>query len=282
MNRQELWLANFKGETEVSKRIMSSGVKDNYKGDKYVPWARMFSALYQLDPEADTTRIMNDKGGFVFTDTFENKRLSKVQSKDNIEIKEDVQLVTSHFVKVGVKYLDKWFYEDYPIQDNAYGAPKMYDQNMVNKAHQRALTRLISLATGVAWELYEAMEVSQFEDAPAETDKKPVPPKKKTTVIVPTTDVMETVTDIIVKSDDEKSPVEVAASLLNDPVNKVKAGLINLVNNYNEVLSTKYALEDGTPLIIDLTNDDYDSLLSKLSLVNNVDKIVKGIQKVIK
>ena len=59
--------------------------------------------------------------------------------------------------------------EYYPIQDNAYNAPKVIDANMFNKAVQRAKAKLISRITGLGFSLYEKGDL-QF-DAPEEQSK---------------------------------------------------------------------------------------------------------------
>lgn len=263
ISRLDLWLANYTNSTPVSKDVMAR-TKDTYKGDAYLPWANMLGALYRLDPYAKVEKVMNENGGYVFTDRNILETRADVVKDDKADTKYNLQTFMAHMVKVRVTYLDKEFEEVYPIQDNKYEAVTRYDANTVNKALQRCMARTISLATGIGWKLYEQGEPGQFE----EDSDALVPSGNVTTEIVPEAveedgrafTVAEQVAHLIVKNKDD-------------------AKLINLVENYNTVLSKKYTYGDE-PLMLGL-DDDEVVLVEKLKVVDNIEKIWKGVSKVV-
>lgn len=252
----EVWLENYLGKSTVASTIMN-GLKKTYKGDSYIPWSRMVSALYSLDPNAEIVKEQNDWGGFIFTDTCE-LRLTKGNDVT-------VQTVFSHMVKVKVLFMGKWFTENYPIQDNDYSASKNYDQNKVNKALQRCLARTISMATGVGWSLYEQLE-SQFDD---DKDAPTIKPSPKVAI--------ETVTSVE-KAVATGDPVKDLANLMF--MNKENDKVTNIVANFNTVLSKQYLYCDE-PLIIDLPNDTIELLVDKLKVVAKPDKMLASLNRVL-
>ena len=236
--------------------------KESFKGDIYIPWSVMVSALYQLDPNASIEKVMNVNGGYVFTDRCEIKSI--------VAGVETTATALSHMVKICVTFMGKPFTEVYPVQDNDYTSSKVFDQNKVNKAQQRGLTRLISLATGLAWKIYENIE-SQFEDDGA---KKPTKPE-------------------LTKSKDEsksEAPKEAGKTVVSTNVtedlvklilgNKDNQALLTMLGNYNEVLKSKYVDPSGNPLELKV-EDTQEELVSKLTVIENPDKMYKGLKKVI-
>lgn len=163
---------NYEGKSTEAKSV-AEYLKENYKGNAYIPWATMERLTYMQDPNATFTKIRNEKGGLVHTDSFVNENL--VENKDGIVSKTSAAVV-SHFVKVSLVFLGKEFVEEFPIQEQDYSPAKIYNQNLVNKALQRALAKVASRATGIGLKLYENKDL-QFEEK--EEDKKPV--VKKTT-----------------------------------------------------------------------------------------------------
>lgn len=161
---------NYEGKSAEAKSV-AEYVKENYKGNAYIPWATMERLTYMQDPNAKFEKIRNEKGGLVHTDSFINE--NSTEGKDGI-ISRTVACVVSHFVKVSLTFLGKEFIEEFPIQEQDYSPAKIYNQNLVNKALQRALAKVASRATGIGLKLYENKDL-QFE----EEDKKPV--IKKTT-----------------------------------------------------------------------------------------------------
>lgn len=254
----EVWRSNYANETSVAKRVMV-GSKDTYKGDKYIPWALMVGALYELDPKADIEKCENEYGGFVFTDTCHIKTI-----KEGVET---TQTVLSHMVKIKVTFMGKVFTETYPIQDNDYGASKVYDQNKVNKAQQRCLTRVISLATGIGWSIYEQTE-AQFEDDGKEVVKKPFIPQVEPAKAVEVNQNTKT---------DNNPSVELSNFIIE---NKDNIAMLTLLTNYNEVLQKKYVDDKGNAIILS-PEDGFDALVAKVSVLDNPEKMLKGLRKAV-
>ncbi len=248
----KVWLANYNDESEVSQYVMAS-TKKSFKGDRYLPWALMVGALYRLDGDAIIEKCMNKDGGYVFTD-----QCTIITVREGVET---AQTVLSHFIKIKVTFLGKMFEEAYPIQDNDYGASKVYDQNKVNKAQQRGLARTISLATGIGWRLYEQSE-AQFEDDKAPTKvEKPV--------------IKSVQTDVVVK--DGSTAQTVARLIIDNAENKA---MLTLLGNYNEVLQGKYVDTNGDPLVLS-PEDGFENLVKKISSLENPDKMLKGLTKAV-
>ena len=174
---------NYNGKSEEAKEI-ADFLKETYNGASYIPWATMERLTYMQDPNATFTKIRTDNGGLVHTDSFVNENLT--ENKDGI-VNKTSALVVSHFVKVSCTFLGKEFVEEYPIQEQDYSAAKIYNQNLVNKALQRALAKVASRATGLGLRLYESKDL-QFDEVVEEkkpeikkTTKKE--PKEETTVV---------------------------------------------------------------------------------------------------
>lgn len=178
----EKWLKqfieNYNGKSAEAKEV-AEFIKENYKGNSYIPWATMERLTYMQDPDAVFETLETENGSMVFSDTLLNE--NKVVQKGEV-VSETVATMMSHFVKVKLTFLGKIFIEEYPIQDQDYSALKVYNQNAVNKALKRALAKVASRATGIGLRLYENKDL-QF-DAPEE-DKKPE--VKKTTKTTKTT-----------------------------------------------------------------------------------------------
>jgi len=252
----EVWLDNYNGVSDIAKKILGAK-KQTYKGDDYLSWALMVGALYQMDPDAKIIKEQNETSGYVFTDTCFIKTIQAGV--------ETTSTTLSHMVKVSIRFMNKTFSEVYPIQDKAYSALKVYDQNMVNKAQQRCLTRVISLATGIGWKLYEQTE-AQFDD-----DKKPEvikPALVEKTIVTP--NVVETILS------EGITPAIELAKLIAD--NKDNQALITLLGNYNAVLRTKYMDDKGEPVTLELT-DDFDTLAHKIGFLESPEKMLKGLRK---
>lgn len=201
----EKWLKqykeNYEGKSAEAKSV-AEYLKENYKGNKYIPWATMERLTYMQDPNAVFTKIRNEQGGLVHTDSFINENV--VEGKDGARSASKA-LVVSHFVKVSVVFMGKEFVEEYPIQEQDYSAAKIYNQNLVNKSLQRALAKVASRATGIGLKLYENKDLQSEEDN--EEEKKPV--VKKTTKKVEEVKVEEPVVEEhIVVEDEPKTIVE--------------------------------------------------------------------------
>ena len=170
---KEVLLANYNGESEEAKAI-EPFLKHTYKGDPYIPWAVMERLVYMCDENAVFTNILNAKGGLVHSDVVINHQSN---TQNGTIVSETEAPMYAHFVKVSLEFMGKIFIEDYPIQEQDYSAARVFNQNLVNKALQRAKAKLGARGTGLGLKLYEGFDL-QFE---SKEDKKPVldEPKKE-------------------------------------------------------------------------------------------------------
>jgi hypothetical protein len=153
----DVFTENYLGKSAVSQEI-EDFMKENYKGNPYLPWATMERITYQLDPKARFTNICNRDGGLVHSDIIILEQSSKTNEKEVVSSAP----MMSHMVKVTLEFMGRVFIEDYPIQDTDYSAAKIFNQNLVNRALQRAKARVAARATGVGLKLYEGQDL-QFE-----------------------------------------------------------------------------------------------------------------------
>lgn len=172
---KEVFLANYNGESEEAKMI-EPYLKSTYKGDVYIPWATMERLVYMCDENAEFANICNENGGLVHTDAVFQRQLNR--NKDGI-VSETEAPMFAHFVKVALTFMGKTFVEDYPIQDQDYSAAKVFNQNLVNRALQRAKAKLGARATGLGLRLYEGFDL-QFD---SKEDEKPVLPVETKTEV---------------------------------------------------------------------------------------------------
>lgn len=161
---KEIFTENYNGTSEVAKEI-EPFIKENYKGNTYIPWATMERVTYMCDENAVFENIKNENGGLVHTDMV-------VMHQQNIQkgevVSETESQMFSHFVKVKLTFMEKEFIEEYPIQDQDYSAAKVFNQNLVNRALQRAKAKVASRATGIGFKLYEGKDL-QFDEVPQES-----------------------------------------------------------------------------------------------------------------
>ena len=169
---KSVFLANYNGESEEAKMI-EPFLKNTYKGDVYIPWATMERLVYMCDENAEFANICNEDGGLVHTDAIFQRQLNR--NKDGI-VSETEAPMFAHFVKVALTFMGKTFVEDYPIQDQDYSAAKVFNQNLVNRALQRAKAKLGARATGLGLRLYEGFDL-QFD---SKEDEKPALPVVET------------------------------------------------------------------------------------------------------
>lgn len=158
-NWKEIFTANYEGTSEEAKALKPF-LKETYKGDVYIPWAVMERLTYMCDEYAKFTNICNQNGGLVHTDMVINHQ-KNIQKGEVIS--ETEAPMYSHFVKVALEFMGKVFIEDYPIQDQDYTAARVFNQNLVNRAIQRARAKVAARATGLALRLYEGFDL-QFEE----------------------------------------------------------------------------------------------------------------------
>ena len=162
---KEVFLANYNGESEEAKSLQPH-LKETYKGDPYIPWAVMERLVYMCDPNAEFINVNNENGGLVHTDTV-YKHQKNIQKGEVVS--ETEAPMFSHFVRVVLRFMGRTFVEDYPIQDQDYSAASIFNQNLVNRALQRAKAKVGARATGLGLKLYEGFDL-QFDN---KEDKKP-------------------------------------------------------------------------------------------------------------
>lgn len=170
---RDQFIENYNGTSKESKEI-AEFMKENYKGNSYIPWATMERLTYMQDENAEFKTIETNDGNIVWTDSCEN--YNEVIADGTVK-QGSKSVMFSHFVKVSLTFMGKTFIEEYPIQDQDYSALKIYNQNAVNKALKRALAKVASRGTGLGLRLYENKDL-QF-DTPVEETKPVV--KKPTT-----------------------------------------------------------------------------------------------------
>lgn len=161
---KEVFTENYNGTSDIAKEI-ESFIKENYKGNTYIPWATMERITYMCDEDATFENLKNEKGGLVHTDMC-------IMHQQNIQkgevVSETESQMFSHMVRVKLTFMGKVFIEEYPIQDQDYSAARVFNQNLVNKALQRAKAKVASRATGIGLKLYEGKDL-QFDEIPQET-----------------------------------------------------------------------------------------------------------------
>ena len=162
-NWRDVFLENYNGISDVAKEV-EPFVKENYKGNAYIPWATMERLTYLLDEDATFENIKNKDGGLVHTDVLEMHQ-QNIQKGEVVS--ETTSQMFSHMVKVRLIFMNKEFIEEYPIQDQDYSAAKVFNQNLVNRALQRAKAKVASRATGIGFKLYEGKDL-QFDEVPQE------------------------------------------------------------------------------------------------------------------
>lgn len=243
----EKWLKqfieNYNGKSAEAKEV-ADFIKENFKGNNYIPWATMERLTYMQDPEAVFETLETENGNIVFSDTLSNE--NKVVQKGEV-VNETVATMMSHFVKVKLTFLGKTFIEEYPIQDQDYSALKVYNQNAVNKALKRALAKVASRATGIGLRLYENKDL-QFDEQ--EEDKKPE--VKKTTKTTKTTKPTES--NVVAEPQQVPSQVTFTEEELKQD------------ETVQEVVTQDAKIEENAP-------KSYDkSVLELCSLIKNTDK----------
>ena len=287
----EKWLKqfieNYNGRSEEAKEV-TDFIKENFKGNNYIPWATMERLTYMQDPEAVFETLETENGNIVFSDTLSNE--NKVVQKGEV-VSETVATMMSHFVKVKLTFLGKTFIEEYPIQDQDYSALKVYNQNAVNKALKRALAKVASRATGIGLRLYENKDL-QF-DAPEE-DKKPEVKKTtkttKTTKKVEMTEEQATHTEEDLNQDEPVQEVVTQDTKIEEDApksyDKSVLELCSLIRNTDKEKMTKILQNLNVPILkqhgftLNLEDSD-DVLCEKISHFTNVVVFTKAIKNMI-
>lgn len=264
-NWRKQFIANYEGTSPEAKSL-EPFLKTTYKGDVYIPWAVMERLTYMQDPSAEFKIVRTECGKIVHTDSDVIKTFSRSVDKDGERITETSVDVKSHFVVLELTFLGKKFTEVYPIQDNTYDAPKVINQNMVNKALQRGKARLASRATGLAFKLYEGEDL-QFEDDASSIKTKPVSKEttnKQTTTTVVQTETEENTNNALVKNHAEI--LEIAKYIKSTPE------LAKGIKETNAAVFAKYKFT--------LSQDDsLEELVSKLSKLADPNVFLRGLKQ---
>lgn len=259
----EKWLKqykeNYEGKSAEAKEV-AEFIKENYKGNNYIPWATMERLTYIQDPEAKFETLETENGSMVFSDTLLNE--NKVVQKGEV-VSETVATMMSHFVKVKLTFMGKEFIEEYPIQDQDYSALKVFNQNAVNKALKRALAKVASRATGIGLRLYENKDL-QF-DTPEEDKKPEIKKTTKTTKTTKQTESNVTTSSAVISNNGivvtENNTTEQVPSQETHTEEELKQD-----EPVQEVVTQEAKIEENT-------HKSYDkSVLELCSLLRNTDK----------
>ena len=269
-NWRKQFIANYEGTSPEAKSL-EPFLKTTYKGDVYIPWAVMERLTYMQDPSAEFKIVRTECGKIVHTDSDFISTLSHSLDKDGERITETSVDIKSHFVVLELTFLGKKFTEVYPIQDNSYDAPKVINQNMVNKALQRGKARLASRATGLAFKLYEGEDL-QFEETTSpiktktvskETTNKTTASKNTSTTVVQT-ETEENTDTALVKNHSEL--LEIAKYIKSTPE------LAKGIKETNAAVFAKYKFT--------LSQDDsLEELVSKLSKLADPNVFLRGLKQ---
>lgn len=279
---KEVFIDNYNGTSKEAKEL-APFLKSTYKGDVYIPWAVMERLTYMCDEDAQFNVIQNENGGFVFTDKVENHQ---VNIQKDVKISETNAPMFAHFVKVELNFLGKTFLEIYPIQEQDYSAARIFNQNLVNRAIQRAKAKLASRATGLALKLYEGSDL-QFDEA--KKDIKPDIPEVKNTEVKEEVKVVEQKTtepikeEVVVEQNNtvEKEPVVETKNV--DNISQEVIDLISLIKTTEESKIIKVLQKVNLAVMKKYNfalspNDTERELANKISKFPNVAQFKKTIK----
>lgn len=294
------FIENYEGKSKEAKSI-ENFLKENYKGNAYVSWATMERLTYMQDPNALFEVVRNDNNSIIWTDS--QVMVNEVVQKGEV-VNKTTSVMYSHFVRVRLTFLGKVFEEDYPIQDQDYTALKVYNQNAVNKALQRAKAKVASRGTGLGLKLYEGKDL-QF-DTP-EVEEKPEVKKatKKTTKKVEMTDEQKAqnivdggVTEAFLNGERTLEPQETKSTniVVEEPIEVVYTGTTNyneevlelkdLIRSVDTVKMNKVLQSLNVAILkqhgftLNLTDSDVE-LCDKLSTFTNITVFTKAIKNML-
>lgn len=280
----EQFKLNYEGKSNEAKEL-EEFMKTNYKGNSYIPWAVIERMTYMQDPDADFEAIRNENGGFVHTDYERNEVYdSKRSIVDGVEKKcEETEIRAtffSHVVIVKATFLGKVMTIVYPIQDNAYNAPKIYDSNMVNKALQRAKAKAASSITGIGYKLYEGMDL-QFEDDGKPTT--PVTEEKKNFTGSKIVKVEKPKGEAKAADKAEAAKVEPNTPSTDNRLDTKFIDLATEIKN-DERFDVGFArfnknLQATQGFTIDRTSETVEAIAEKLSKIMSIDTFMNGLRR---
>lgn len=262
-----IWRENYQGKTTEAKEV-EGFLKKNYKDFKYVPWATMNRLMLMQDPNSNVEVELNEDGTPLFSGSHSVKTESGYTEKETRIFKNTRIDGAVHFVRVSCLFLGKHFREVYPVQNKAYGADKLVDQNDVNKAIQRAKAKVISLATGIAFRLYEDGDL-QFDDT-VEKTAKPTPKKSKATITHTPAEVAKEEDTPTLDKVEDKGGVEELVSFIHG-----NQELKEAIKKVNASLAKKFSFTVSI-------DEAKESLREKLSQVNSPDTMLKALKNMLK
>lgn len=298
---KEVFTENYLGKSDLAKEV-EPFLKDNYKGNAYIPWATMERLTYMCDEDAVFENIKNANGGLVHIDVMEMHQ-QNIQKGEVVS--ETVSQMFSHMVKVKLVFMGKEFIEEYPIQDQDYSAARVFNQNLVNRALQRAKAKVASRATGIGFKLYEGKDL-QFDEIPQETkpqlptenaQNKPVEEKKspkteknaqnsEKTVQkveekpVETQPIVDKPVDKTVDKVEEPKPQPVESK--NDPiseaVNLIKTTEVDKMNLALQRVNVSLMKKHKIALSTEASEEDLRNILSNKAIFTNPEQFLKTLK----
>lgn len=297
---KEVFTENYLGKSDLAKEV-EPFLKDNYKGNAYIPWATMERLTYMCDEDAVFENIKNSNGGLVHTDVMEMHQ-QNIQKGEVVS--ETVSQMFSHMVKVKLVFMGKKFIEEYPIQDQDYSAARVFNQNLVNRALQRAKAKVASRATGIGFKLYEGKDL-QFDELPQETKpqlpvenventqlnvKKSQKTAKNDTKIEKTVEKVEEkpVVDIVGidtakgESVQVKAQIEIQPATQNDPVSEavhlIKNTDVDKMNLALQRVNVALMKKHKVALSTQASDEELRTILSNKTIFSNPEQFLKTLK----
>lgn len=257
------WKENYEGKSKEHKEL-EPFLKENYKGNIYIPWATMERLAIMQDPNFEFKVLKEQesyKNGYITKHEYvirqESTTGDKTVSSESINF--------AHIIVCEATFLGKTMIEYYPIQDNAYNAPKAIDANMFNKAVQRAKAKLISRITGLGFSLYEKGDL-QFDDV------------QKLSITEVTKSVEKPKATVIKQEEVKETKIEVSASpdVPND-VEKIASYI-----HKNEQLNSGFkaintTVEKKYGFVFDI-NESIEEIKEKLSHIADPKTFIKAVK----
>ena len=281
---KDVFLENYNGKSEVAKEV-EPFMKENYKGNAYIPWATMERLTYMCDDDAFFENIKNEQGGLVHTDVVEMHQ-QNIQKGEVVS--ETKSQMFSHMVKVRLVFMGKEFIEEYPIQDQDYSAAKVFNQNLVNRALQRAKAKVASRATGIGFKLYEGKDL-QFDEVKQESKPElPVENVKNTPVEEkksPKTTKNAQKTEKTVQNVEEK-PVETQPATQpatqNDPVSEavvlIKTTDTDKMNLALQRINVSLMKKHKVALSTEASEEELRNILANKTIFTNPEQFLKTLK----
>jgi hypothetical protein len=270
---------NYYGRTKEAEELKDY-LKDGFQGGTYIPWAVMQRLLKQQDPDFFFTIHENYDGGTVFWQHGTNHTTLPFYGKGhegNEFVDEEITAIEWHnyFVKVSCTFFGRTETEYYPIQGQVgkvfNGAPKIIDQNMVNKAIQRAKAKVAAAVSGLAFSLYENGDL-QFEPEDETTGKKTLV-KKETKQ----KEVVEQPTEETVKQPTEGKVEEVIEETISAMSYNIAEYLIKNKEKANPILQKLNVTVAKTYGFVFDLDETASQIASNLDRVSNTTVFFKAI-----